>query len=237
MSEQCHLSTSLIVAASAWATGPLELGLSQRCVLAASQLWDFVPVIPISQMAFLAPSLLHSWKIPPIFTHRYPLPPATGGSPRAWGLTHHGCRQRVGPELRLLPSGSDCGFYSTGPTGWGGQKRKERRRGQPPLVPRSCWALLEFLTDLLSPCSMEVSTFTTVTSFWALCCPPYSYTCPANLRAPGRTWCQALRTSCQQRQAKADSIRGLCGTGSSRWGRAWSVCSWQETQEAAEPEG
>lgn len=72
---------------------PLEPKLSQGCVLDASHLWAFVMVTLRSQMAFLPSSLLHSHFHPGTLCLR-----SVGGSPGAWGLTHHGCRQVAGHE-------------------------------------------------------------------------------------------------------------------------------------------
>lgn len=78
--------------------------------------------------------------------------------------------------------------------GWGGQRRKERRRRQTLPVPRSCLAL-EFLSCLLpspwflcfvhrlSAHAQHGDQFLDSVWFWGL----------ADFWSPERTWCQALR--------------------------------------------
>lgn len=73
--------------------GPLELGL---CVLAASHLWAFVLVIPVSQVAFLCHFILGI--CPPILTRGTPCLQPVGGLSQGLG-THLPWRQ-AGDGLR-----------------------------------------------------------------------------------------------------------------------------------------
>lgn len=140
----------------------------------------------------------------------------------------------MGPEPGLLPSGSDCGFCSTG---WGllavqrgGQRRKERRWGRPQPVLRSCQAL-QFLSCQSPPLCFVPRRSALVSG---LCyCPPHSHPLPCCVLALDSREAsgQPLRTSCQQRQAKANSSQGLHRRGSFQWVR--SMALGQETQESS----
>lgn len=125
--------------------------------------------------------------------------------------------RRVGPRPGPLPSGSDCGFCSTG---WGllarrgGEGRKGQRRGQPQPGLRSCQCFLNSCPALQALGILSTESLPTVTHFQILL-PPHYHPSPAMFWPPDsrEDLCQARRTSWQQRRGKATSSQGLRGRG------------------------